>query len=288
MSKRIAPALAVGVLLVTSAAAIAMGGSVPRAHVGGYPTETDSPARAARAFPKPARPRAPALFGRTPEPVAPSPSPAPTTVTPEGIPAAEVGSLVLNDSAADIWNTWDHTSPPAGADCATFGTVALSSAGLDLTTDGQFGNCAKITSTAAYGYGIFEARIWVQASSDGTIANWPAFYLAGPDWPVGGEIDGFEGMGGYDSASFHYGADDAMLTEQDRALQPGWNVVDVVWEPQTLVVYYNGQKFVTWDSPVITSQPMWITFDVTTGTDGDTTGQPSSMAVDYLRIWRNA
>jgi len=207
---------------------------------------------------------------------------------PDGIPAAQVGPLELNDSATDLWNTWDHTSPLEGADCKTFGTVALSSAELALTTNGQFGNCARIISGATYTYGIFEARIWVQADADGVIANWPAFYLNGPHWPLGGEIDAFEGMGGYDAASFHYGADDSSLTKQDQSLKPGWNIVDVVWKPQMLAVYYNGHKFVEWDSPVITSQPMWITFDTTTGTYGDTTGQPSTMLVDYLRIWTAA
>ncbi len=204
---------------------------------------------------------------------------------PDGVPAAEVGSLELNESAADIWSTWDYTSPLEGADCETYGTVALSTADLDLATNGQFGNCARIQSPAAYGYGIFEARIWVQAGPNGTIANWPAFYLNGPDWPVGGEIDAFEAMFGYAGASFHYGADDSMIGQRDKSLKPGWNTVDVVWQADSLAVYYNGQQFVAWDSPVITSKPMWITFDTTTGTDGYTTGQPSSMYVDYLRIW---
>jgi Glycosyl hydrolases family 16 len=214
-------------------------------------------------------------------------APAGTAVMPDGVPAAQVGSLVLDDSAADIWNTWDHTTL-AGADCETPGTFALSSAGLDLTTNGTFGNCAKITSKTTYRYGIFEARIWAQAGPNGTIANWPAFWMVGQNWPVDGEIDGFEAMLGYDSASFHYGADNSYFTKQDTALQPGWNIVDIVWMPQMLAVYYNGQKFVEWDSPDITSEPMVVTFDSTTGTDGYTTGQPSTLTIDYLRIWTAA
>jgi hypothetical protein len=205
-------------------------------------------------------------------------------VMPDGVPAAQVGSLVLNDSAADIWNTWDHTTL-AGGDCETPGTFALSSAGLALTTDGTFGNCAKITSKTTYQYGIFEARIWAQAGPNGTIANWPAFWMDGQNWPVDGEIDAFEAMLGYDSASFHYGADNSYLTKQDTALTPGWNIVDVVWQPQMLAVYYNGQKFVEWDSQVVTSEPMVVTFDSTTGSDGYTTGLPSTLFIDYLRIW---
>lgn len=225
-------------------------------------------------------------FAATPPPMQlPATLPSPlTAVMPDGVPAAQVGSLLLNDSAADIWNTWDHTSL-AGTDCTTPGTVALAAADLDLTTSGQFGDCAEITSNSTFGYGIYEVRIWVQAGPAGPIANWPAFWLSGQHWPVDGEIDAFEAMGGYDSASFHYGADNSSLTKQDSALKPGWNIVDVVWKPQLLAVYYNGQEFVAWDSPVITSQPMRILFDTTTGTAGYTTGQPSTMAVDYLRVW---
>jgi len=211
----------------------------------------------------------------------------PTGVQPDGVPSALVGSLVLNDSAAALWNSWDHTSL-AGADCDTPGTVAVSGGELDLTTDGTFGNCAEISSKAAYRYGVFEARIWVQAASNGLIANWPGFWMVGKNWPVDGEIDGFEGLGGYDNASFHYGTGNSHLTKRDTALKPGWNVVDIVWKPQMLAVYYNGQKFVEWDSSVITSQPMVILFDTTTGTYGYTTGQPSTLLVDYLRVWTAA
>ena len=208
-------------------------------------------------------------------------------VWPDGVPAAQVGSLVLSDSAAAVWNTWDRTTL-GGADCTTPGTVALGSAEVDLTTDGTLGNCAKITSKTMYTYGIFEARIWAQAGPNGTIANWPAFWMVGQDWPVDGEIDGFEGMQGYDSASFHYGTSNSLLTKRDSALRPGWNVVDIVWKPRMLAVYYNGEKFVEWDSAVITGQPMVVTFDNTTGTEGYTTGQPSTLRVDYLRIWTAA
>lgn len=203
---------------------------------------------------------------------------------PDGVPAAKVGSLELNDDASGIWNTFVHAAL-TGDDCTTKGAVALGSAVLDLTTSGQFGNCAEITSKASYTYGIYEARIWVQAGPDGTIANWPAFWLDGSHWPADGEIDAFEGLRGYDSASFHYGAHNSVLTNQDAALNPGWNIVDVVWEPEMLAVYYNGRQFVAWHSLVITSQPMRILFDSTAGTSGYTTGEPSTLMVGYLRIW---
>jgi hypothetical protein len=221
----------------------------------------------------------------SPRPLA-APS-SPTAIMPDGVPAAEVGSLVQSDSAADLWNTWAHNTL-TGSDCDNPGTVTLTAAQLDLTTSGVMGNCAEITSNATYGYGIYEARIWVQAGPGGVIANWPAFWLVGADWPVDGEIDAFEGLGGYDSATFHYGADNSQLSQQDKALKPGWNIVDVVWKPQFLAVYYNGAEFVQWDSAVITSQPMRIIFDATTGQAGYTTGQPSTMDIDYLRSWRIA
>ena len=263
-------------------AALAVSGAVLVA-LGGVAAVVLSPAPLA--FPASAPPSPVVSPPSSPRPSPSRPPPhRPRPVLPDGIPAAQTGSLVLNDSAAALWNSWDHTTL-AGADCETPGTFALTPAGLGLTTDGTFGNCAKITSYAMYRYGIFEARIWSQAGPGGTIANWPAFWMVGQNWPVDGEIDGFEGLGGYDSATFHYGFGNSTLTKQSTALKPGWNVVDIVWKPHMLAVYYNGQKFVEWDSRVITSQPMVVTFDSTTGTGGYTTGQPSTLRIAYLRIW---
>jgi hypothetical protein len=215
----------------------------------------------------------------------PSASTAPSNaVQPDGIPAAQVGPLVLNDSAAELWHTWSNTAL-AGASCTKPGTFTLSSASLQLTTDGTLGNCALVMSKTMYQYGIYEARIWSQAGPNGTIANWPGFWMVGPHWPAGGEIDAFEALAGYDTASFHYGAKNTRIFKRDTALKPGWVTVDVVWKPRMVAIYYNGRKFVEWDSAVITSLPMWILFDTTTGPYGYTTGQPSTMQVAYLRIW---
>jgi hypothetical protein len=204
-----------------------------------------TPAQPFPPSPPPASPASAGLGSATSAAVhAVTPSPQPAGVRPDGVPASQVGSLVLDDSAAALWNTWNRTTS-AGADCADSpGTVTLSATELDLTTNGTVGNCAETTSMATYRYGIFEARIWAQAAPNGLIANWPAFWLVGHNWPVDGEIDGFEGLHGYDSASFHYGVSNSYLTERDSALTPGWNVVDIVWKPQMLAVYYNGRKFV--------------------------------------------
>jgi Glycosyl hydrolases family 16 len=262
---RIATALAVAGLVL-----VALGGAF---------AVVLSPAPLAKPASRPSSPPA--------SPSSSPPAPQPRSASPDGVPATQVGKLVLNDPAAALWKTWDHTSL-GGADCETPGTFALTAGVLGLTTSGAFGNCAKITSPAAYRYGIFEARIWAQAGPGGFVANWPAFWMVGQHWPVDGEIDAFEGLGGYDSATFHYGASNWQLTKRDAALKPGWTVVDVVWKPHLLAVYYNGRKFVEWDSPVITSQPMLVTFDSTTGQGGYTTGQPSTLRIDYLRIWTAA
>jgi hypothetical protein len=204
--------------------------------------------------------------------------------TPDGIPAAQVGALQENDSAADLMSAWDDTTL-IGTDCTKPGTVALDGSVVDLTTNGTTGNCAKLTSTSRYPFGVFEARFWVQAGPDGKIANWPAFWLTGASWPVDGEIDAFEGLGGEDAATFHYGTTNLTHTKADNALKPGWVTVGVVWEPGMLAIYYNGQKFVEWDGSEITSSPLSVAFDMTTGSYGDTTGQPSTMKVSYLRYW---
>ena len=71
------------------------------------------------------------------------------------------------------------------------GGVARSDASGILTTNGTF----------SFTYGYMEARIWLPGS--GSIADWPAFWADGQNWPTDGEIDILEGLGGQACAHFH-------------------------------------------------------------------------------------
>ena len=53
----------------------------------------------------------------------------------------------------------------------------------------------------SFTYGYMEARIWLPGS--GEIADWPAFWADGQNWPTDGENDVLEGLGGQACAHFH-------------------------------------------------------------------------------------
>jgi Glycosyl hydrolases family 16 len=229
------------------------------------------------------------------------------TVMPYGVPASEVGALVLNATASSIASGWNQNWE-WGADCNNDpaypaqppGQVAVDRSGnLDLTITGQPDNCAQAISPQEYTFGIFEARIYLPPSTGRNsykIADWPAFWLVnGSDWPTDGEIDVAEGMGGFDYASFHYGTSPA--TEQSlstydgsaraygRPIGTGWHTVDVVWAAGSVTIYYDGRVFTAFTGSYITQAPMNIVLTNTEGSAGLFPGTPSTMQVQYVRVW---
>src|SRR5258708_3248121 len=104
------------------------------------------------------------------------------TTIPLGIPGN--WTLVLDADGSALYD-WPRTEE--GAANMTRGNVTVNSSGdLVLHTSGQDGNFAGIESPEEYTHGAFEAQINVP-SQGGKIANWPAFWLLGDDWPTHGE-----------------------------------------------------------------------------------------------------
>ena len=58
--------------------------------------------------------------------------------------------------------------------------------------------------TFNFTYGYMEARIWLPGSA--RIADWPAFWADGQNWPTDGEIDVLEGLSGQACVHFHNSA----------------------------------------------------------------------------------
>lgn len=58
-------------------------------------------------------------------------------------------------------------------------------------TDGSGRPSVRLSSNQTYNHGLFIVDIQHMPTGCGT---WPAFWLVGPDWPVGGEIDIVEGV----------------------------------------------------------------------------------------------
>jgi beta-glucanase (GH16 family) len=222
--------------------------------------------------------------------------------TPSGIPGQ--WAQVLDADGAALYQ-WPRTSE--GAANLTQGKVSRNAPGdLVLRTSGQEGNFAGIESPAEYVHGAFEARLCVP-SRDGKIANWPAFWLLGDDWPTRGELDAFEGNEGVDYAAYWHGKTvngpvsgpttgpsfsgdgytGTHVPPKCPGLGPGWHTVGISWGPATASVYNDGKLYVTFTRTQ--DYPMRIIVNNTQGGNGLMPyGHPSDLVVSYVRAWAAA
>jgi beta-glucanase (GH16 family) len=135
-------------------------------------------------------------------------------------------------------------------------------------------------------YGYMEARIWLSAGPDG-IADWPAFWAVGQNWPTDGEIDVLEGLGGQACVHFitHRGHNPGTCAPGD--FSDGWHTYAADWEPGSINFYYDGKKIYTVTAGV-TSAPMYLVLNLALTpviTSPDTA--PATMLVDYVRVWQH-
>ncbi len=135
-----------------------------------------------------------------------------------------------------------------------------------------------------YTYGVLEARIYLPAASNGEIANWPAFWAGGQNWPTTGEDDVMEGLGGSTWWSFHNAQ--GLRNGPVPGVGPGWHTFATDWEPGSLTYYYDGVAVETL-STGITSAPMYIVLGYGVSSAPYAVTQPGSMQVQYVRVWQH-
>jgi beta-glucanase (GH16 family) len=149
----------------------------------------------------------------------------------------------------------------------------------------------------SYTYGFLQARVWVPAATGepGTIADWPAVWTDGQNWPTDGEDDIFEGINGRACAHFHSPVSpDGIGAEHGTAEVPaisgcvpetltgGWHTFGADWEPGSVTYYYDGKDIGSVTSGV-TSAPMFVILDYASGPPYQA---PDTMKVDYVRVWK--
>lgn len=216
----------------------------------------------------------------------------------------------FNSTSLDTtkWSTgWfgSGITPPVNSkeeDCYDPAQVAESGGSVDLTIVKKSEDCGisdpvyttGLVSTEGkfnFTYGFVEARVWLPAA-DGNpseIANWPAVWADGENWPEDGEIDIVEGLEGPACAHFHGPADPQGLGAGSGGGCPngnyadGWHTFAANWEPGIVTYYYDGVDIGSITSG-ITSAPMFVILDYA---DGQPFQVPATMKVDYVRVWQH-
>jgi beta-glucanase (GH16 family) len=103
-------------------------------------------------------------------------------------------------------------------------------------------------------YGYAEARIYVPAAGT-QIANWPAWWMDGQNWPTDGEIDVLEGLAG--TAQWHFHNPSGAPGGDAGPGYTGWHVFAMLWQPGSVTYYYDGVQVGRLTSG-ITASPMYL------------------------------
>jgi hypothetical protein len=121
-------------------------------------------------------------------------------------------------------------------------------------------------------------------TTGGQIANWPALWLTGQNWPMTGEIDVMEGFG---DANWHgiTGSSPDNLTNPGGAgalLGPlgGPHTFGVLWSTTGVTFVYDG--VVVGSATISLTGPMYLVME---NSLGDPASIPATMTVRYVRVW---
>jgi beta-glucanase (GH16 family) len=148
----------------------------------------------------------------------------------------------------------------------------------------------------AFKYGYVEARVWLPKGQ----GLWPAMWLLPEErqWPP--EIDAFEVLGHDPTKVYmttHWGTEANHLQSTDNATVPdlsaGWHTLGVDWQPGSIRWYVDGVERRTpfTNAAAIPDMPMYVIVNLAVGGTWPgypdaSTPFPSTMRVDWLRVWK--
>jgi beta-glucanase (GH16 family) len=232
--------------------------------------------------------------------------PATTGDAPLGIPGAwrKAFSDEFNGTSLDgsKWNpNWlgcsGCTTPPVNSSeqaayapsqvSVSEGSLHLRATAQQTTVNGKTypyrSGLVESNGRAEFTYGAFEARIHTP-SSGSQIANWPAFWGNGQNWPTDGEMDIMEGLGG--SACYHFHSSSGGPGSCASGSFTGWHTYGAEWKPGSVTYYYDGKQ-VGQITSGITSAPMYLILNHGISSQhGGPTVSSADMMVDYVRVWK--
>jgi beta-glucanase (GH16 family) len=147
----------------------------------------------------------------------------------------------------------------------------------------------------AQAYGYFEIRAKLPKGR----GFWPAFWLIpiDPVWPP--EIDVMEALGHQPSTiyhTYHYNSptgvhEKAGNVHNGHDFTSTFSTFGVDWQPGLLVWYVDGRETGRFASPHVASQSMYLLLNLAVGghwpgNPDQATTFPSSMLIDYVRVYR--
>ncbi|CAL9635477.1 family 16 glycosylhydrolase [Streptomyces sp. NPDC057794] len=182
--------------------------------------------------------------------------------------------------------------------CYDSALVAVSDGALNIRAERKRVTCGGRTTDYASGmvntrdhfqqrFGAVEARIHLPAAAPGVIANWPAFWQVGAEWPQDGENDVMEGLLG--RACFHFRSAPGDGGEKGGCAKgdfTGWHTYGANWQPGRVEYYYDGE-LVGAVTEGVTDVPQWFMLNYSIQPEvGGPTKLPADMRVDYVRAWQ--